>query len=96
MLVRSFGPSLARALTKSVQFVTQNCKINNFFVNRQQNFDVPEVPLSGSKFTKMLISQLWLATGCLNCTIRRNLSLRARKCAKLGAGIPLRYRTGLN
>ena len=48
MLVMLFGPSLARTMTKSVQFVTQNCKINNFFVNRHfrgQNYDVPEVPL---------------------------------------------------
>ena len=34
MLVRSFEPSLARTLTKMVRFVSQNCKINNFFVNR--------------------------------------------------------------
>ena len=33
LLVRSFGPSLARTLTKSVQFVSGNNKINNFFVN---------------------------------------------------------------
>ena len=28
--LRSFGPSLARTLTKSVQLASQNCTINNF------------------------------------------------------------------
>ena len=34
LLVRLFGPSLAHTLTKSVQFVSQNCKTDSFFVNR--------------------------------------------------------------
>ena len=44
----------------------------------------------------MSISQRWLATGCSNCTNRRDLVPRAREYLKLGAGIPWGYRTGLN
>ena len=47
----------------------------------------------GSKFTKMSISQLWLAAGCSLCTIRRDLVPRVRKCQIFGAGMPRRYHT---
>ena len=50
----------------------------------------------GSKFTKVLISQLWLAPSCSNCRDSWDVVQRMQKCKNLGAGLPRRYRTVLN